>query len=63
MTSPLGWHDDSFQQQVPAGRWEHLTWQMSQPGYFNEAGLKLPDGGSLEALCRPGRNPAVAKNA
>jgi hypothetical protein len=39
-----GWHDDGFQQAVPFGRWEHLSWQLSQPGFYNEIGFKLPDG-------------------
>jgi hypothetical protein len=41
-----GWHDDAFHQQVPVGRWEHLTWQLSQPGSYRELGLKLPDSGA-----------------
>jgi 4-amino-4-deoxy-L-arabinose transferase-like glycosyltransferase len=39
------WHDDGFQQLLPAGKWEHISWQLSQPGFYNEVGLKLPDGG------------------
>jgi hypothetical protein len=38
------WRDDGFTQPVPTGRWIRITWDLSRPGFYNEIGLKLPDG-------------------
>lgn len=37
------WHDDAFQQTVPAGRWTRISWNLSAPGQYNEIGLAFPD--------------------
>jgi len=37
------WHDDAFQQTVPAGRWTRIVWNLSAPGQYNEIGLAFPD--------------------
>ncbi len=37
------WHDDAFQQTVPAGRWSRIIWNLSAPGQYNEIGLAFPD--------------------
>ncbi len=37
------WHDDAFEQTVPAGRWSRITWNLSAPGQYNEIGLAFPD--------------------
>jgi len=38
------WHDDGFQNVLPVGRWTEITWTLSDPGQFNEIGLKLQPG-------------------
>lgn len=38
------WHDDGFRQLAPTGRWVELTWQLSNPGIYNEVNLVFPQG-------------------
>ncbi len=36
------WHDNGFNQFVPPGRWTEITWQLAQPGIYNELDLVFP---------------------
>jgi len=38
------WHDDGFANVLPTGRWTEITWNLTDPGQFNEIGLKLQPG-------------------
>ena len=38
------WHDDGFDNVLPIGRWTEITWNLTDPGQFNEIGLKLQPG-------------------
>jgi hypothetical protein len=37
------WHDDEFQNFVPTGRWHEISWDLSDPGVYNELGLFFPE--------------------
>lgn len=36
------WHDDGFRWQVPPGSWTTITWDLANPGDYEEVGLKFP---------------------
>jgi len=36
------WHDDGFRQTIPVGVWADVTWDLAQPGVYNEIGLQFP---------------------
>ncbi len=33
------WHDDDYTQVVPPERWTEITWELAEPGVYNEIGL------------------------
>jgi hypothetical protein len=36
------WHDDGFKHSVPTGRWMEISWQLPNPGIYNEIDLVFP---------------------
>lgn len=38
------YHDDGYKQNVLPGRWIEVRWQLTQPGYYHELGLRFPTG-------------------
>jgi hypothetical protein len=38
------WQDDNFSNVLPVGRWTEITWDLSQPGVYNEIGFKFQPG-------------------
>ena len=42
------WHDDGFRWVVPPDSWTTITWDLADPGDYEEVGLKLPP------ACQPG---------
>lgn len=41
------WHDDAFRWQVPTNAWTTITWDLPQPGEYQELGLKFPSSVSV----------------
>lgn len=42
------WHDDGYRQRVFPGRWRLLTWELPEPGVYNEIGLAFNAGAGRE---------------
>ena len=36
------WHDDGFRWVIPPGSWTTITWDLTNPGAYEEVGLKFP---------------------